>query len=64
MAWTRSWIERFISSWLLPLTWLLMSRLRSPKRAANSSLVSGVSSLMPVVPVQLLYASPVVVADG
>ena len=64
MAWTRCWIERFISSWLLPLIWLLMSRFRSPKRAANRTLVSSVSSLMPVVPVQLLVASPKVDADG
>jgi len=42
-----------MSSWLLLLTWLLMRRFRSPNRMAKSSFVSGVSSLMPVVPCQL-----------
>ena len=60
----RSSSERWNRSWLLPVIWSLISRSRSRKRSANSRRWSVVSSLMPVVPVQLVGRADLVAVAG
>ena len=52
---SRSLSERWNSSWLLVVTWSLISRSRSRKRAANSRRMGVLSSAIPVVPVQRVW---------
>ena len=55
MSESRSFSERWNSSWLSRVTWSLISRSRSRKRSPKSSRIRVLSRWIPVVPVQFVW---------